>query len=178
MGLDTSFRKAGRALGLDVKALFDEFDSSRPLRQTVQGRGYGLTLRPQQRDAITTSLSFTPVGKFNEGQPSETETGGVNQEETTTSEENTTTEPEVATTRLSSFEELAQRYGFDRRIRGSRSGSGVHMPDNFPIAIDYMPEKTEGAEESNDQTLVVDDSAIVTDYAPTSFRRVRGGRSL
>lgn len=178
MGLDTSFRKAGRALGLDVKALFDEFDSSRPLRQTVQGRGYGLTLRPQQRDAIATSLSFTPVGRFNKRQPSETETGGVNQEETTTSEENTGVEPEVATTRVSSYEELAQRYGFDRRIRGSRSGSGVYMPDNFPIAVDYIPDKTEEAEKDTNQTLAIDDSAIVTDYAPTLYRRVRGARSL
>ena len=185
MGLDSSFRKAGRKLGIDIKALFEDadayenFDPGRGLSRTAQGRGYGLTLRPQQRDAITTSLSFTPIGKLNEGQPSDTETDGVNQEESTSSEESTAPQPEVATTRLSSFDELARRYGFDRRIRGGRSGTGrgVHtLPDNFPIAVDYVPDKKEETEEGTDQTVAVGDSAIVTDYAPETYtaRRVRG----
>tara|TARA_Y100000004_G_scaffold194774_1_gene260186 strand:- start:7209 stop:7781 length:573 start_codon:yes stop_codon:yes gene_type:complete len=184
MGLDSSFRKAGRKLGIDVKALFEDaesyenFDPGRGLSRTAQGRGYGLTLRPQQRDAITTSLSFTPIGRLNEGQPSDTETDGVNQEESTSSEENTAPQPEVATTRVSSFDELARRYGFDRRIRGSRSGTGrgVYMPDNIPIAVDYVPDKKEDAEEGTDQTVVSDDPVLITDFAPDTYtsRRTRG----
>lgn len=179
MGLDSSFRKAGRKLGIDIKALFEDadayenFDPGRGLSRTAQGRGYGLTLRPQQRDAVTTSLSFTPIGRSNEGQPSDTETDEVNQEESTAPQ------PEVATTRLSSFDELARRYGFDRRIRGSRSGTGrgvQNLPDDFPIAVDYVPDKEDETKEGTDQTVAVDDSAIVTDYAPDTFtsRRTRG----
>lgn len=64
------FRKAGRALGLDLAALFDDEDDNKlaegnvfapelTVSSTSRGRGYGMTMGDVQRDPKTTELKLT-----------------------------------------------------------------------------------------------------------------------
>ena len=71
--VQNQFNLAGRRLGLDLAGLFedDENGSSQfgdlvpgmRVTSTARGRGHGLTMRPQQRDAVTTEFSLTPEAK-------------------------------------------------------------------------------------------------------------------
>ena len=69
------FRSAGSRLGLDLLGLFEDdgegtstlkgdFDPRLQVSSTSRGRGYGLTMKPQQRDPVTTTfeLGKTPSG--------------------------------------------------------------------------------------------------------------------
>lgn len=64
------FRKAGKALGLDLAALFDDEDDNKlaesnvfapelTVSSTSRGRGYGMTMEDVQRDPKTTELKLT-----------------------------------------------------------------------------------------------------------------------
>ena len=64
------FRKAGKALGLDLAALFDDENDNKlaegnvfapelTVSSTSRGRGYGMTMEDVQRDPKTTELKLT-----------------------------------------------------------------------------------------------------------------------
>ena len=63
------FRSAGSRLGLDLLGLFEDdgegtstlkgdFDPRLQVSSTSRGRGYGLTMKPQQRDPVTTTFEL------------------------------------------------------------------------------------------------------------------------
>ena len=64
------FRQAGSRLGLDLAGLFEEDDNGQlglggfvpqmRTSSTSRGRGYGLTMKPQQKDPVTTEFALTP----------------------------------------------------------------------------------------------------------------------
>jgi hypothetical protein len=68
MVLASNFRRAGRLLGLDLAGLFKDDDTLKntvfmpnlTVSSTARGRGAPLTMMPQQRDPVTTSLTLAP----------------------------------------------------------------------------------------------------------------------
>lgn len=71
--VQNQFNLAGRRLGLDLAGLFEENEDGSTqfgdlvpgmrVTSTGRGRGHGLTMKPQQRDAVTTEFSLTPEAK-------------------------------------------------------------------------------------------------------------------
>ena len=71
--VQNQFNLAGRRLGLDLAGLFEEDEEGSTqfgdlvpgmrVTSTARGRGHGLTMKPQQRDAVTTEFSLTPEAK-------------------------------------------------------------------------------------------------------------------
>jgi len=71
--VQNQFNLAGRRLGLDLAGLFEEDEDGSTqfgdlvpgmrVTSTARGRGHGLTMKPQQRDAVTTEFSLTPEAK-------------------------------------------------------------------------------------------------------------------
>ena len=111
----SGLRKAGRLFGLDLASLFDEdgeatsgdFAPALQFQTTAKGKGQGLFFRPQQQNAVTTTLNLIPRRQQLDA-PSEIEAPSLPSTPTTPEVEEET--PEVEEQRKS-LRDIASEYG-------------------------------------------------------------------